>query len=161
LGEWQGETHLGSGDPGTDQCGTAHVPNVKFISSTQFDSGSGTETLNDTNLVATECSLRVKFTDAASVAISAARFYAFNAATETVEAVGIESYAFERGVGATTWTQINDDSGNIGGDNSGERLALSDQGAGTEHFYYIAISARPETVGAKTEFDFGVALTYS
>lgn len=161
VGSWQDETHLGSGDPGTDQCGTNHVPNVKYVSGTQFDGGSGTESLNDTNLVATECTLRIEFTDASSVATSNARFYSFDGSTETNEAVGIEAYAFEQGVGASSWTQLNDDSGNIGGDNSGERLSLSDQTAGTEHYFYIAVSARPESVGSKTQFDFGIALTYS
>lgn len=161
VGTWQSETHLGSGDPGTDQCGTNHVPNTKYVSGTQFDGGSGTETLNDTNLAQTECTMRVKFTDASSVATSNGRFYSFDGTTETAEAIGIEAYAFERGVGATAWVQVNDDSGNIGGDNTGERLALSDQTAGTEHYFYIAVSARPESVGAKTQFDFGIALTYS
>lgn len=162
VGTWQSETHLGSGDPGTDQCGTNHARNVKYISGTQFalDAG-GTETLNDTNLIQTECTMRVKFTDASSVATSNARFYAFDGSTTTAEAVGIEAYAFEQGVGATAWTQLNDDSGDIGGDNSGERLSLSNQSAGTEHYFYIAVSARPETVGSKTQFDFGIALTYS
>jgi len=161
VGTWQVGTHLGSGDPGTDQCGSTHSRNVTYVSSTQFDSGSGTETLNDTNLAQTECTLRVKFTDTSSVATSNARFYSYDGTTETNEAVGIEAYAFERGVSATAWTQINDDSGNIGGDNSGERLALSDQTTGTEHYFYVAVSARPETVGGKTQFDLGVALTYS
>jgi hypothetical protein len=161
VGTWNDGSHLGSGDPGTDQCGSNHMPNVKYVSGTQFDKGGGTTTLNDSNLAETECTLRVKFTDASSVAISNARFYAFDGTTETNEAVGIEAYAFERGVSATSWTQINDDSGNIGGDNSGERLSLSDQTAGTEHYFYVAISARPESVGAKTQFDLGIALTYS
>jgi len=161
VGTWQDGTHLGSGDPGTDQCGTNHVPNVKYVSGTQYDSGGGTESLNDTNLVDTECTLRVEFTDASSVAVSNARFYSFDGSTETNEAVGIEAYAFERGVSASSWTQINDDSGNIGGDNSGERLDLSDSASETEHYFYIALSARPESVGSKTEFDLGIALTYS
>ena len=161
VGSWQDGTHLGNGDPGTDQCGTNHVPNVKYVSGTQFDGGGGTETLNDTNLVATECTMRVEFTDASSVETSNGRFYSFDGSTETNEAVGVEAYAFEQGVSASAWTQINDDSGNIGGDNSGERLDLSDQSTGTEHTFYIAVSARPESVGGKTEFDFGVALTYS
>lgn len=161
VGTWQSETHLGTGDPGTDACGTNHVPNVKYVSGTQFDDGGGTETLNDTNLEATECTLRVKFTDASSVATSNGRFYSFDGTTETAEAIGIEAYAFEQGKGNTAWVQINDDSANVGGDNSGERLTLSDQTTGTEHFFYIAVSARPESVGAKTQFDFGIALTYS
>jgi hypothetical protein len=161
VGNWQDGTHLGSGDPGTDQCGTNHVNNVQYVSGTQFDSGSGTETLNDTNLTANECTLSIEFTDASSVATSNARFYSFDGSTETAEAIGIEAYAFEQGVTASAWTQINDDSANIGGDNSGERLSLSDQSAATEHPFYIAVSARPESVGAKTQFDFGIALTYS
>lgn len=162
VGTWNDETHIGNGDPGTDQCGANHCRNVKYVSSTQFDlDGGGTETLNDTNLVATECTLRIDFTDASSVATSNGRFYTFDGSTTTVEAVGIEAYAFEQGVSATTWTQVNDDSGNIGGDNTGERLALGDHSASTTHNFYVAVSARPETVGAKTEFDFGIALTYS
>ncbi len=161
VGTWNGGTHLGSGDPGTDQCGANHMPNVKYVSGTQFDGGSGTETLNDTNLAQTECTLRIKFTDASSVAISNARFYSFDGATETDQAVGVEVFAFERGVSATAWTEINDDSESVGGDNDGERLDLGDKSAATEHYFYIAASARPETVGAKTEFDFGIALTYS
>ena len=161
VGSWQDETHLGNGDPGSDQCGANHVPNVKYVSGTQFDDGGGTETLNDTNLVQTECTMRIEFTDASSVVTSNGRFYSFDGATETNEAVEIEAYAFEQGVSATAWTQINDDSGNIGGDNSGERLDLTDQSTGTEHYFYVAVTARPESVGAKTEFDFGIALTYS
>lgn len=162
VGSWNDGTHLGTDDPGTDQCGANHMNNVKFVTGTQFDlDGGGTESLNDTNLVATECTLRIEFTDAASVSISNARFYTYDGSTTTAEAVGMEVYAFEQGVGASAWTYINDDSTNFGGDNSGERLSLSDQGAGTEHTFYIAVSARPESVGAKTEFDFGIALTYS
>ena len=168
VAAWQDETHIGSGDPGTDQCGANHSNNVKYISSTQFDSGSGTETLNDTNLLATECTLQVLFTDGASVAITNARFYAYDGTTVTTEAVGVDVEAFEQGVAATTWTIINDDSvagaltvGAVGGDNAGERLDLANQGAATSHTYYIAVSASPESVGAKSSFDFGIALTYS
>lgn len=161
VAAWQEGTHLGSGDPGTHQCGTAHVPNVKYISSTEYDSGGGTEDLLDANLVETECSFRVEFADAASVATSSGRFYSYDGSTVTVEAIGVEVYAFERGVGASAWTFINDDSTNHGGDNSGERLPLTDQSAATEHTFFFAVSASPESVGAKTEFDFGIALTYS
>jgi hypothetical protein len=161
VAAWQDETHIGSADPGTDQCGTNHSNNVKYISGTQYDSGGGTETLNDTNLVATECTLQVLFTDASSVATSSARFYAYDGTTTTTEAVGVEVFAFQQGVTATSWTDINDDSANSGGDNAGQRLDLSDQGAATDHTFYIAVSASPESVGAKTSFDFGVALTYS
>lgn len=162
VGSWNDETHLGSGDPGTDQCGTgSHMNSVQFISSTQFDDGSGTETLNDTNLTNDQCTLAVHFDDGSSVATSNGRFYTFDGTTETNEAIGVEVYAFEQGISATAWTFINDDSTNHGGDNSGERLPLTDQSGATEHTFYIAVSARPESVGSKTQFDFGIALTYS
>jgi len=161
VATWQDETHMGTGDPGSDGCGANHCQNVKYIQGTEYDSGGGTETLNDTNLVATECTIRIRFTDGSSVQTSSARFYAYDGSTTTTEAVGVDVYAFEQGVAATTWTNINDDSGNTGGDNGGERLDLDDQGAATDHTFYIAISASPESVGAKTSFDFGIALTYS
>jgi len=162
VGNWNSGCHLGTGDPGTDACGTTHVPNLEYVSSTEFKlNGGTTETISNANLAATECTLQILFTDASSVACSNARFYSFNGTTETTEAVGIEAYAVEGQVAASSWTQINDDSGSIGGDNTGERLSLSDQSAATEHTYYIAVTARPESVGSKTEFDFGIALTYS
>jgi hypothetical protein len=161
VGEWNSGTHDGTGDPGTDQCGANHMKNIKYVSGTQFDKGGGTTTLNDTNLLATDCTLQVLFTDASTVATSSARFYSFDGSVVTNEAVGVVAYAFERGVSATAWTLINNDTGNTGGDNSSERLGLSDQSANTEHTFYIAVSAQPESVGAKTQFDFGIALTYS
>lgn len=163
VGNWQDETHLGAGDPGSDLCAGTHANNVKYISSTQCDvNGGGTQ--NNSAVVATESTLQVLFTDGSSVATTNARFYSFDGTTETNEAVGIEAYAFEQGGVSTDWFQINDDSANIGGDNSGtpnEYLALDNQGAATEHTFYVCVSARPETVGSKTQFDFGVALTYS
>lgn len=155
-------THVGNGDPGTDQCGANHANNDKYLTgSTISINGGGSESINDTNLAATECTLRVHFTDAASVATSSARFYTYDGTTTTTEAVGVDAYAFERGVSATAWTQVNDDSGNIGGDNSGERLSIANQTAATEHTFFLAVSASPESVGGKTQFDFGFALTYS
>lgn len=160
--EWNLGMHLGSGEPGTDQCGTNHVPCITFVSSTEFKlNGGSTETISDGNLAATECTLRVKFTDSSSVTISNGRFFVFNGTDQTVEAEGVEAYAVEAQVGASSWTLVNDDSANTGGDNDGERLSLSNQGAGTEHYFYIAMSARPESVGAKPNFDVGLGLTYS
>ena len=160
--DWNTGTHIGNGDPGTDQCGSNHVPNVAYVSSTQFSlDGAATETLGDGTLLATECTLAVEFTDASSVAITSGRFYCFDSTTETTEATGVEAWAFEAQVAETEWSTVNDDSGDVGGDNAGERLDLVDRSAATTHTYYIAVSARPESVGAKGDFDFGVALTYS
>lgn len=163
VGNWNTGTHIGDGDPGTDQCGATHVPNIEWISGTEYSlNGGGTQTLNDTTVTETECTIKIEFTDGSSVATSNGRFYSFDASTVTNEAVGVEAYAWEQGVSDVGgWVMINDDSGNTGGDNSGERLSLSDQGGATEHTFFIVVTARPESVGSKTEFDFGIALTYS
>lgn len=163
VGNWNSGSHIGNGDPGTDQCGATHIPNIEYVAGTTYKlNGAGTETLNDTTVTETECTLQIQFTDAASVATSSGRFYSFDGTTTTAEAIGVEAYAWERGVADTGgWIQINDDSGNTGGDNSGERLSLTDQSADTEHTFFIVVTARPETVGGKTQFDFGIALTYS
>jgi len=161
VGEWNTGTHIGTADPGADQCGTNHCPNMKYISSTQVDIGAGTTTLNTTNVADTQMTLRVRFTDGSAVTTSGARFYSFDGSTTTAEAIGVDAYAVERVTGMGTWTEINNDTGNTGGDNVGERLSLTDQGSATDHTFYIGVSAKPESVGAKTQFDFGVALTYS
>lgn len=162
VASYQDGTHIGNGDPGTDQCGANHCNNVKYVDSTHFIlNGGSSEVLNDTNLTANECTLRYDFADASSVAITSARFYCFNASVTTTRASDLDVQAFERGVSASAWTEINDHSGGTGGDNSGQRLDLGDKTASTSHSWYIAISASPEAVGAKTAFDFGIALIYS
>lgn len=155
-------THVGNGDPGADQCGANHMNNIKFDTTTAFFlNGGGSEVLNDTNLTADECSIRVHFTDASSVATSSARFYCYDGTTTTTEATDIQAYGHEQGQGNTTWVEICDDTADIGGDNAGERVDVADSGAATTHTFYFAITAGPEAVGAKTAFDFGMALTFS
>lgn len=162
VASWQDGTHVGNGTPGTDQCGANHANNVKFVASgTMSVNGGGTENINDTNLTNDECTMRLHFNHTSAVAVTGVRFYCFDNSTVTNEAVGVEVYAFERGISATSWTLINDDSGNIGGDNSGERLALANSGSATDHYWYLALSASPESVGAKSSFAFGATLTYS
>jgi hypothetical protein len=169
VGAWNDAVHIGDGDPGTDQCGVNHSNWVKYIDTDSFDNGSGSQVLNETNLTQTECVLRIFFNDASSVTTSNVRFYSYDGTTTTTEAPGIDCVAWEsETTPATAWSVINDDTtsgaltvGSIGGDNAGERLTLSGQGPATQHTWYIAVSASPESVGAKADFDFGIALTYS
>lgn len=161
VSSYQDGTHAGNGDPGTDQCGTNHMNNVKYLtSSTMSVDGAASEDITDANLATTECTLRLHFNHTSSVAVTLAKFYCFDGATPTTVATGVTVYAFERGRSATAWTQIND--GNtVGGNNTGERLDLADSGSATDHYWYVAVSASPNSVGAKTSFDFGMTLTYS
>lgn len=161
VGQYQDEMHLGDGTPGADQCGANHVPNVKYVDDNNMDIGAGSAAINDTNLAETDCTFRVTFSDPSSVAISNARLYAYDNSVTTNPATGVDVKAFERGEGNSAWTTINDASGGIGGDNAGERLSLADKAAATSHTWYLAVSAAAESVGGKSDFALGVALTYS
>lgn len=152
-------TFAGNGDPGSTQ-GTMN--NCKYLTSSTISiNGGGSESLNDTNLTANECTVKINFSHGSSVTTSSAYLYCYDGSTSTTRATEVDVYAFERGVSATTWTLINDYSGGTGGNNSGQRLSLADQSTGTSHDFYAALSVSPETVGAKTAFDFGVTLIYS
>jgi len=155
-------THAGTDDPGTDACGTNHMNNNKYLGASLIDvNGGGSEALNDTNLAADECTLRVHFNHGVAVAVTNPKFYCFDGTTPANPGVQVDVWGFERGQSYTSWTHINDESGAIGGNNTGERLDLADSGSATDHYWYIALSAAPESVGAKATFDFGMTLTYS
>lgn len=161
VAAFQDGTHISSGSPGTDQCGANHANNVKYISGTEMSvDGGATENLNDTNLLADECSLRLHFNHTSAVAVSGARLFCFDGAVDANYAPDIDMFAFERGQTDTAWTQINNGSGATGGDNVGERLDLADGASAQDHYWYIALSVSPESVGAKNAA-IKLALTYS
>lgn len=162
INQYNDGTHAGSGDPGTDQCGANHMNNVKFLTTTTMSvNGGASENINDTNLAQNECTLRLHFNHASAVSVTNARLYMYRpSAGTTTKADNIVCYAFQRGVGATSWTLIND-TGTTGGDNSGERLDLADSASATDHYWYVAVSVSPATVGSHTDVDLGMALTYS
>lgn len=164
VDEFNQGTHLGSDDPGSDQCGTTHIYNLRYADTNNYFGGSSTtsESITDTHLTLTEATVRVKFTDSSSITVSTGYFFCFDGVTETVEAVGVRAFAVQAGVGASSWTEINNDASGIGGNNSGERLTLTNYtGASTYHYYYFGLSVSPQSYGPKTQFDFGIALTYS
>lgn len=158
VDSYQSSTHISGA--GGDACTTNHNRNVKYIAGGQFDSGSGTETLNDTNLIATECTVRVYLSGGAqSIAVQNGRIGIYDGTTITTFATDIQVYAFEQGVSATTWTSINNGS-TTGGDNPGQRLDLGDKTASTDHYWYVAISCSPLSVGEKTNFGIFSTLEY-
>ena len=158
VDSYQSSTHI-SGASG-DVCLTNHTPNVKYVSSTQFIGTGGTETLNDTNLTANECTLRAYLNDGSAVATQNGRFYVYDGSgNPAIYASDIQAWAFEQGVTATTWTDVNNGT-STGGDNNGERLNLGNSSSATDHYFYIAVSVSPKTVGAKTAFALGVTLEY-
>ena len=147
-------THSTDGTPGTDQCGggpnSGHNNNNQWLTSTTFSkNGGASQAINDTNLAEAECTFRIRLQNAVAVDTANQRLFVFNLTTETVPGVEVEVQGFERGVSATAWTTINDDSAHIGGDNAGERLDLSAKTTVTDESWYVAASGRGETAAAK------------
>jgi hypothetical protein len=171
---FQDGTHLGSGTPGTDQCGANHAPNVKILTSTTMSiNGGGSQTLNDTNLTDILSSFRLRFNDAASFALQNGKLYTYDGSTTTNQAVGVDVAAYVKANSMSAWFTLNSDTttgpsvasmtfttANIGGDNTGERIALAARTAAVDHYYYTAISASPETAGGKSSFALGAYLEY-
>src|SRR3990172_3351997 len=159
VAQFNDGTHVGNGDPGTDQCGANHVNNNKYLTgSTISVNGGGSEALNDTNLTANECSLDVLFNHGSAVALSSVLFYCYDGTTPATRAPGLDVFCFERGTAQTAWVEINDDSGAQGGTGNGD--SFENRTAATDHDYYVALTASPEVVGAKTLFDLAISLVY-
>lgn len=154
VGEYNDTTHVKtSGD--ADKSSGNTPKNNKFISQSggtggdsQVDIGSGTVDLD--TLVNGDAALKINFSDAASVAITNAIFYAYDGVTTTAVPTGVTFVAAE--VGDTNWTAA---------EGSGAALTLTDQAAATSHDYYIAMSVSPDSVGLKSAFELRCELTYS
>jgi hypothetical protein len=162
VNQYQDETHLGSGSPGTDQCGGTHMNNVQYVTDSSMKVNGGiVETINDTNLLEDECTLRVDFTDVSSVAVTQPRLYCYDGVTTLNAGIGVRLQGFEQGQGNTSWVLVNDYDIGYGGDNAGKRLDLSNRASSTSHSFFIALSLMPLSFGNKSQVDLGIKLTYS
>ena len=153
VGEYNDSTHVKS-SVGADDSAANTPNNVKFISQagggggdSQADWGDGTEDLDA--MTTGEATLKINFADASSVITEDAVLYAYDGSTPATGPVGVTIVAAE--VGDTNFTNI---------EGSGSPLAIDDDGAATSHDYYIAVSASPDSVGAKTG-KLRIELTYS
>lgn len=138
------------------------VRNVKYLSSTQaeidqvvvssfgaaafgFDGYGGSKAIEGNTQVVSlpvasdQCQLRVKIESTIPIAISAAKFYAYDGIIDVNPYRGIDFFAAEGGV-STTWQNANGVS--LG-------LSCSDRTLNTVHNYYLAVSASPRQTGDK------------
>lgn len=168
VDDWQSGTHLGSGTPGTNQCGTGahsaalHGNNVKYVDPATMQFWHyASEALNDNNLEQNFCTFRLHFAETGSV-VTEPRVFIFDGTTFGNYASHIKVQAFERGVGALAWTPINDGATGLGGDYNGDRLDLEERPIPADnHYWYIAMSASPEALGEFDDFAIGATLVYS
>lgn len=154
VGEYNDTTHVKASGGADDSSGNT-PNNVKFISQSggtggdsQADWGDGTEDLDQ--ILDAECTLKINFSDASSVATSSAIFYAYDGTTTTNGPTGVTFVAAESG-----------DTNFTAAEGSGSALSLSDQSAATSHDFFIACSASPDSVGLKDSFTLRIELTYS
>jgi hypothetical protein len=153
VGEYNDSTHVKSNIGADDSAGNT-PNNVKFISQagggggdSQADWGDGTEDLDA--ILNGECTLKITFSDPSSVITEDAIFYAYDGAVVANPPAGVTFVAAEKG--DTNWT---------GAEGNGGALALTDQVTATDHYFYIACSACPDSVGLKS-FKVRIELTYS
>jgi len=147
VGAYNDSTHVKSSADANDSNGNS-PENNKYVSGTTADWGDGVENLN--LITEAECALKINFSDAASVEITGAIFYAYDGTTPTAVPTGVTFQAAEQGDAA--WTNA---------EGSAAAVTLADQAAATSHDYFIAVSASPESVGLKSAFAIRVELTYS
>ena len=149
TGSYQDSTHV-ENSAHAHQCTVDHIHNVKYVSANNADiDGGGSEALS--NLLQGEATLKITFSHASSVVTTSTTFWADNGSAEATGPTDVTFQCAEQGDSA--WTNA---------DGSGSALSVDDDTTATDHYYYIAVSCSPDTVGAKsTAFRMQMALTYS
>jgi hypothetical protein len=153
VDEYNASTHVKTA-ANADKSASNTPNNNKFISQaggtagdSQADWGDGTEDLDA--IASGEAALKINFADAESMITEDAIFYAYDGSTPATPPSGLDVRAAE--VGDANFTEA---------EGSGSAFALTDQGAGTSHDFFIVLSASPTSVGAKTG-KVRIELTYS
>ncbi len=148
VGSYNDTTHVkSSGNANDSSANTPH--NNKWLTSTTVSlNGAGSTALSAATTAA--CALKINFADAASVATSAAKFYAYDGTTTTVNPTAVTFKAAQQG--NSTW---------VDAETVTTPLNLADQTASTSHDFFILASASPDSVGLKSAFSLRIELTYS
>lgn len=156
---WQRGSHLASAWPGVDLCGAGHLPNVRYLTSATCDLGAGSIALTDAAVGAGEkVTFRVRVQcDEGPITVHGAKLYVYDVFGATRPVQDVEVQAWEYGVGATAWTQINDGD-TVGGSASGLALADKSVGAATQYFY-VALSARALAPEVLPTLNLGFSIT--
>lgn len=147
VGAYQTSTHIEDSEK-AEQCATTHMNNTMYVSSQSIAiNGGAAESL--TNVLTTECPLKINFANDPAVALSDVDFYAYDDTTDATGPTDVTVYCAEQA--DTDW---------VAADGSGAELSLGDSGSATTHDFFIALSASPDSVGEKLEFTWKMALAY-
>ena len=152
VAEYQSSVHILEADS-SDYCDnhpTNKVENIQYVDGSNGYHRAGTasgslalNTIENTSL------FRYHFNHASAVSTSGATYYAYDGTTPATPPVGVACWAFE--VDDSSWSSAS---------GSANALALDAQGSSTDHYFFIGVSAGPETVGSKTGWKLRLDLTY-
>jgi len=172
VGSWQGATYV------TDDTGALEGPlvsNIKWIHASSGNLNNTTD-LALTSIANANATMNIRFTHTSAVQIQNAELRIYDRNNIAVGASGVTTRAAEllhvnpsngpTGSGDTTWSSpsgVNDilslaDSPGFSG-----LWALDGTGSvrdDTRHDWYVALSARPDSIGSKTQYGMYVSLEY-
>ena len=144
VDDYNDSTHVKTDDD-SDKSSENTPNNVKFISQDGGTEGKSQalwdEEAEDLDAITNaEATLKINFAHGSDVEVENAIFYAYDGTTPANAPSGLTFHAAE--VGDTNWT---------GAGGSAAALTLDDKSvAGQSHDYFIAVSAKPTSVGAKS-----------
>ena len=140
-------THVRSAVGADDSDGNT-PNNVKYIASGTGDWGDGTESIAD--MTDGEATLKLTISESTNITVTDITMYAYDGTTTTDAPVGMDVYLAEQGDAA--WTNA---------DGSAAALTISDSDTpATDHYFYVAVSASPSSVGVKSANKLRVEFTY-
>ena len=151
VGDYQNSIHiLDSGD--NDECDnhpTNRLENIHYEGpSNGYHHGTTSSGSLALSSIERTSLFRYHFNHTAAVSTSGGIYYSYQTAVATPPTeVGV--WAFEPP--DTSWSSA---SGNA------NALALTDQGSATDHYYYVGVSASPQTVGSKSSWYLRLDITY-
>lgn len=147
VGAYNGGTHVRSSGGVDDSSGNS-PRNVKYVASGTADWGDGTESLAD--MLTGEATLKLTISESTNITVTDITMYAYDGTTTTDAPVGMDVYLAEQGDEA--WTNA---------DGSAAALTISDSDTpATDHYFYVAVSASPSSVGVKSANKLRVEFTY-
>lgn len=133
----------------TDACAASHMTGIQYVAPTTCSISTGGGTVN-LNTVTSNQSVRITFTDGATaVSTENGIFYAYDGVVDTNAPMGVTVKGAE--TTNATWTSC-------GG--SASAVSLANQGSNVTHYFYVIMSASPDTVGEKTAFAWKISIDY-
>ena len=147
VDEYNESTHVKTS--GGANKSSANTPrNNQFVTASTI-SVDGAAAVNLNTIENSDAALKINFSDSESVAVEEAKFFSYDGSDTAVAITGLNFRAAE--VGDTNWTEA---------EGSASALDLGDKETpATSHDYFIAVSASPTSVGAKTG-SYRIELTY-